>query len=67
VVEEALAAIWGPGTGWQLVRGNAKPGPAPAAPAARTEPGAKEHPTVQTVLQIFGGEIVEDPTGFRED
>lgn len=67
VVEEALAAIWGPGTGWQLVRGNARPSPAPAVPTARMEPGAKEHPTVQTVLQIFGGEIVEDPTGFRED
>jgi DNA polymerase-3 subunit gamma/tau len=68
VVEEALATIWGPGTGWKLVQGNIRPGTAPEAPpAARAEPNAKEHPTVQTVLQIFGGEIVEDPAGFRED
>ncbi|HSK76388.1 MAG TPA: hypothetical protein VLQ45_07990, partial [Thermoanaerobaculia bacterium] len=69
VVEEALATIWGPGTGWQLVQSNSRPGA--AAPQAQTpraaEPGAKEHPTIQTVLQIFGGEIVEDPAGFRED
>ncbi|HSN89495.1 MAG TPA: hypothetical protein VL025_22215, partial [Thermoanaerobaculia bacterium] len=69
VVEEALATIWGPGTGWQLVQSNSRPGAAaPQAQAPRAaEPGAKEHPTVQTVLQIFGGEIVEDPAGFRED
>ncbi|HKV08921.1 MAG TPA: DNA polymerase III subunit gamma/tau, partial [Thermoanaerobaculia bacterium] len=54
VVEEALASIWGPGTGWQLVQSNGRPAAAPEAQAARAEPGAKAHPTVQTVLQIFG-------------
>lgn len=67
VVEEALASVWGPGTGWQLVQSNGRPAAVPEAQAARAEPGAKAHPTVQTVLQIFGGEIVEDPAGFRED
>lgn len=68
VVEEAAATVWGPGTGWTLVQSNGRPAAAvPEAQAARTEPGTKEHPTIQTVLQIFGGEIVEDPARFRED
>lgn len=68
VVEEAAATVWGPGTGWTLVQSNGRPAAAiPETLAARTEPGAKEHPTIQTVLQIFGGEIVEDPARFRED
>lgn len=67
ILKDSVAAVWGPDATWKLVQGNSRTGQAPAAPAARAEPGAKEHPTVQTVLQIFGGEIVEDPTGFRED
>jgi DNA polymerase III subunit gamma/tau len=67
ILKDSVTAVWGPDATWQLVQGNSRPGSAPAAPAARAEPGAKEHPTVQTVLQIFGGEIVEDPAGFRED
>jgi len=52
VLERCLAAIWGSGTGWRLLE---KP-PAPAL--LETEPErdpAIQHPTVQNVLEVFGG------------
>jgi DNA polymerase-3 subunit gamma/tau len=72
VVDEAVAAIWGPGLPWRTVRGALKAKPAPAGPAAA--PAADraqnaENPQVQAVLDIFGGrvETVEEHGGFREE
>ncbi|HEX6901757.1 MAG TPA: DNA polymerase III subunit gamma/tau [Thermoanaerobaculia bacterium] len=66
VLEEALAAVWGPGTRWRLVEGASAPKAAAATPAA--EPGV-ENPAVQTVLEIFGGrvEAVEEHGSYTED
>ncbi|HEX4964890.1 MAG TPA: DNA polymerase III subunit gamma/tau [Thermoanaerobaculia bacterium] len=68
-VEEALAAIWGPGTAWRLAE--AKGGGAPAiaeASPARAETG-EENPAVQTLLEIFGGrvETVQEHGTYTED
>ncbi len=67
VLEEALAAVWGPGTRWRLVEGASAPKAAAVeTPAAET--GA-ENPAVQTVLEIFGGrvETVEEQGRYTED
>jgi DNA polymerase-3 subunit gamma/tau len=53
VLERCLAVIWGSGTRWRLLE---KKSPAPVAP--ETEPArdpALQHPTVQNVLDVFGG------------
>ncbi len=67
VLEEALAAVWGPGTAWKLVEGVGRsPEPVEAAPP----PGAAvvvENPTVQTVLDIFGGRVERVEERFREE
>ncbi len=63
-LEEALATVWGPGTRWTLSHGEAQPDdPAPKVPV----PGKAvvENPTVQAMLDIFGGrvEAVEENEG----
>ena len=67
VLEEALAAVWGPGTSWKLVEGVERSRePVEAAPP----PGAAvvvENPTVQTVLDIFGGRVERVEERFREE
>ena len=67
VLEEALAAVWGPGTAWKLVEGAGRSRePEEAAPP----PGAAvvvENPTVQTVLDIFGGRVERVEERFREE
>jgi DNA polymerase-3 subunit gamma/tau len=72
VVDDAVAAIWGPGLPWRTVRGALKAKPAPAGPAAA--PAADraqnaENSQVQAVLDIFGGrvETVEEHGSFREE
>ena len=66
LIDRAVAAAWGEGTGWVAREGarraededeaEERAGPAEA------DPEVAEHPTVQTVLQLFGGQIemVED-------
>ena len=67
VLEEALAAVWGPGTAWKLEEGMGRSRePEEAAPP----PGAAvvvENPTVQTVLDIFGGRVERVEERFREE
>jgi DNA polymerase-3 subunit gamma/tau len=60
VLEEALAVIWGPGNRWRLVTGQGTAGreasQAAAPPVSLADP-VREHPGVQTILDIFGGRI----------
>ncbi|HEY2740361.1 MAG TPA: hypothetical protein VGK45_18260, partial [Thermoanaerobaculia bacterium] len=76
VVEEAIAAVCGPGITWRTVR--AAPKPKPEAAVASGGPGGAggaaaervaENPQVQAVLDIFGGKVetVEEHGSFRED
>jgi DNA polymerase-3 subunit gamma/tau len=61
-LEESLAAVWGPGASWKLATGAGRASaPAAAEPQAQGNgPAAGEHPMIQTVLQIFGGQVVEE-------
>jgi hypothetical protein len=56
--DEALAETFGAGTGYRLLHQEAKPAPAAAAPsAAPALAAAASNPTVQRVLDIFGGTV----------
>ena len=67
-VEESLATVRGAATPWKLVAGAARPSAPAAEPhAAGSGPAADEHPMIQTVLQIFGGEVVEEQRSLTED
>lgn len=69
ILDGALARVCGPDAVWRF----AAPPERPAAAAAPAEePGRQEtltHPTVQTVLDIFGGRIekIEEHGSMRED
>jgi hypothetical protein len=55
VLEETIAEVWGPGSGWRLLESDAPPSlphPSPELPAS-----AAADPTVQTLLDIFGGTV----------
>jgi DNA polymerase-3 subunit gamma/tau len=76
VLEQALARAWGAGTGFTLVGGSgqgATPAGAPALSTVKLELVEANHPTIQTVLDIFGGRVerVEEHESFpavrRED
>jgi DNA polymerase-3 subunit gamma/tau len=72
VIDEAVAATWGPGFPWRTVRGALRAKPVPAGPAAvpaADRAQTAENPQVQAVLDIFGGrvETVEEHGGFREE
>lgn len=62
-LDEALAAVWGPGSRWRLTHGE----PKAASAAQRTSPerAVADNPTVQAMLDIFGGrvETVEENEG----
>jgi hypothetical protein len=70
VLEEAAAAVWGPGTRVDILesRGASKP-----AATTEAKPGAVQQveqiPTVQAVLDIFQGRIetVEEHGSYTED
>ncbi len=58
VLEQALARAWGEGTRWELVEGAGRaPEPAPAAIGAVKLEMVAENPTIQTILDIFGGTV----------
>jgi DNA polymerase-3 subunit gamma/tau len=70
IVEESVAAVWGAGAGWRLVRGGAKKVPPPAVTAVPGPAvGVVENPQVQAVLDIFGGRVekVEEHGRSREE
>ncbi len=69
VLDGALAEVAGPGLRWRTVAAAATS----TAPAARTaappaaERAATEHPTVQAVLDIFGGTVATVEPNRREE
>ncbi|HEX3129866.1 MAG TPA: DNA polymerase III subunit gamma/tau [Thermoanaerobaculia bacterium] len=70
VIEESLAAVWGPGTPWRTVQGNGerrKQEEEQTRQAAATAAGLVENPTVQTILDIFGGKVERVEERTRED
>jgi DNA polymerase-3 subunit gamma/tau len=67
VIEESLAAVWGPGTPWRTVQGEGKRSPAAEAQPAAAVADLVENPTVQTVLDIFGGKVERVEERFREE
>ena len=54
VLEECLAATWGPATSWRLEESSPPPEAKPS-PGIRETNTVLQHPTVQTALDIFGG------------
>ncbi|HVT15861.1 MAG TPA: DNA polymerase III subunit gamma/tau [Thermoanaerobaculia bacterium] len=94
VIEEAIAKVWGPDTGWECAAGQGAAAqsarassPSTASSATPATPGAiglegreaaagtttavaiESNPTVQTILDIFGGRVerVEEHGSPRED
>ncbi|MES1245910.1 MAG: hypothetical protein ABUT39_30160, partial [Acidobacteriota bacterium] len=71
VLEEAVAAVWGPGTPWRLVQGSGErrrqEEEEQTRQAAAATAGVAENPTVQTVLDIFGGKVERVEERIRED
>jgi len=63
-LEEALLEVCGPGWRWRLVDG--APPPAPAAPSPQVTAAAAD-PSVQAVLDIFGGTISSVERGASID
>ncbi|HQP93896.1 MAG TPA: hypothetical protein PK570_08075, partial [Thermoanaerobaculia bacterium] len=64
LLDEAVAAAWGPGATWRFETGAEESKPvAAAAPLSEAVLRAAQEPAVQAVLEIFGGEIraVEPP------
>jgi DNA polymerase III subunit gamma/tau len=66
-LEESLAVVWGPGTPWTLAAGSKTSHPIAEPQPQGNGPAAGEHPMIQTVLQIFGGEVVEEQRSLTED
>ena len=71
VIEESLAAVWGAGASWRTVQGDGQRSRQEAEEqtrqAAVVSAGLVENPTVQTVLDIFGGKVERVEERTRED
>jgi DNA polymerase III gamma/tau subunit len=72
IIDEAVAAVWGPGNRWRSTVGEARPSvlePSPEEVAAQQ--GVADNAFVQTVLDIFKGRVVEanveEQGSLRED
>jgi DNA polymerase-3 subunit gamma/tau len=65
-LDEAVRRTWGPQAGWET-RGDLPASAEPAAPDAGADanPEVRAHPTVQTLLELFGGRI--ESVEERED
>lgn len=70
IIDEAVAAVWGAGTTWRTVQGEGrKAAEMQAQASAASAAGAvlSENPTVQTVLDIFGGRVERVEERPREE
>ncbi|HYN20681.1 MAG TPA: DNA polymerase III subunit gamma/tau [Thermoanaerobaculia bacterium] len=67
VIEEALAAIWGPGTTWRMIQGEGKKSDPSEEESSAASAVVSENPTVQTVLDIFGGRVERVEERLREE
>ena len=70
IIDEAVAAVWGEGATWKTVQGDGrKAAEIQAQDSAASAAGAvvSENPTVQTVLDIFGGRVERVEERPREE
>lgn len=70
IIDEAVAAVWGEGMTWKMVQGDGrKAAELQAQASAASAAGAvvTENPTVQTVLDIFGGRVERVEERSREE
>ena len=70
IIDEAAAAVWGEGVTWRTVQGDGrKAAEMQAQVSAASAAGAvmSENPTVQTVLDIFGGRVERVEERPREE
>ena len=69
ILEEAAAAVWGPGTRVDILEGRSAPKPAAAEAKPAPVQQVEQIPTVQAVLDIFQGRIetVEEHGSYTED
>ncbi|HWN42921.1 MAG TPA: DNA polymerase III subunit gamma/tau [Thermoanaerobaculia bacterium] len=70
IIDEAVAAVWGEGVTWKMVQGDGrKAAEMQAQVSAASAAGAvvSENPTVQTVLDIFGGRVERVEERPREE
>jgi DNA polymerase III subunit gamma/tau len=70
IIDEAVAAVWGEGATWKTVQGDGrKAAEMQAQVSAASAAGAvvSENPTVQTVLDIFGGRVERVEERPREE
>jgi DNA polymerase-3 subunit gamma/tau len=65
VIEEALSVAWGPGNRWKTVQRELRPNDPVEVETAGVV--VNENPTVQTVLDIFGGKVERVEERIRED
>ncbi|HVG06242.1 MAG TPA: DNA polymerase III subunit gamma/tau [Thermoanaerobaculia bacterium] len=70
IIDEAVAAVWGEGTTWKMVQGDGRRAAelqAQASAASAAGAVVSENPTVQTVLDIFGGRVERVEERPREE
>lgn len=70
VIDEAAAAVWGAGTTWRTVQGEGRKTAemqVQASAASAAGAAVSENPTVQTVLDIFGGRVERVEERPREE
>ena len=67
VIDEAVAAVWGAEASWRTVQGQGRKAAAMQTQASAAGAVMNENPTVQTVLDIFGGRVERVEERPRED
>lgn len=67
IIDEIVAEVWGPTATWRTVRREIKKSEAVETEATRAETAVTENPTVQTVLDIFGGRVERVEERPREE
>ncbi|HET9229591.1 MAG TPA: DNA polymerase III subunit gamma/tau [Thermoanaerobaculia bacterium] len=70
ILDDAVVAVWGPGATWSMIQGDGRKAAAmqaQASAATQAEATVSENPTVQTVLDIFGGRVERVEERPRED
>jgi DNA polymerase-3 subunit gamma/tau len=70
IIDEAVAAVWGAGATWRTIQGEGRKAAemqVQAAAASAAGAAVSENPTVQTVLDIFGGRVERVEERPREE
>ena len=56
ILDDSVAAVWGEQASWRLIEGSGK-APEPEIEETDVPPEVVDHPMVQTVLDVFGGQV----------